>query len=346
MPTISSGKVLVTGANGFVATWVVYSLLEHGYSVRASVRSEGKGAHLCKIFASYGDKFELAIVPDITSPGAFDEAVKGVDAIEHTASPVHLNADDPDEFIVPAVKGTIGVLESALAHGTSVKRVVYTSSCVSILRIPEQPTVFSEKDWNEQAVEDVKANGRNATGLSKYSASKVLAERAAWEFVEKNKARIAWDLVVVNPPYVFGPTLNEVDKPESLHSSMDEWFKAVCGGIYNTAPWGSDGGPDYIDVRDLALAHVLAIQKEGAGGERLIISSGPWKWQDFTIAGRKIGAVIPAGNTSYDPAKATHLIMYDASKAPKVLGIKYRSIDETTRDILEDYKARGWVKFD
>lgn len=171
-------------------------------------------------------------------PGAFDEAVKGVDAIEHTASPVHLNADDPDEFIVPAVKGTIGVLESALAHGTSVKRVVYTSSCVSILRIPEQPTVFSEKDWNEQAVEDVKANGRNATGLSKYSASKVLAERAAWEFVEKNKARIAWDLVVVNPPYVFGPTLNEVDKPESLHSSMDEWFKAVCGGIYNTAPWG------------------------------------------------------------------------------------------------------------
>ncbi|KAF9813504.1 hypothetical protein IEO21_05541 [Rhodonia placenta] len=127
---------------------------------------------------------------------------------------------------------------------------------------------------------------------------------------------------------------------------MDEWFKAVCGGIYNTAPWGSDGGPDYIDVRDLALAHVLAIQKEGAGGERLIISSGPWKWQDFTIAGRKIGAVIPAGNTSYDPAKATHLIMYDASKAPKVLGIKYRSIDETTRDILEDYKARGWVKFD
>lgn len=67
MPTISSGKVLVTGANGFVATWVVYSLLEHGYSVRASVRSEGKGAHLCKIFASYGDKFELAIVPDITS---------------------------------------------------------------------------------------------------------------------------------------------------------------------------------------------------------------------------------------------------------------------------------------
>lgn len=50
-----------------MATWVVYSLLEHGYSVRASVRSEGKGAHLCKIFASYGDKFELAIVPDITS---------------------------------------------------------------------------------------------------------------------------------------------------------------------------------------------------------------------------------------------------------------------------------------
>jgi nucleoside-diphosphate-sugar epimerase len=84
-------KVLVTGANGFLAVWVVKKYLEAGYSVRGTVRSLSKSAFLKDKFAQYGDRFELIVVDDITKDGAFDEAVKGVDAIAHTASPVQFS---------------------------------------------------------------------------------------------------------------------------------------------------------------------------------------------------------------------------------------------------------------
>jgi hypothetical protein len=94
--TPSPAKVLVTGANGFLATWVVKKYLEAGYSVRGTVRSLSKSAFLNDKFAHYGERFELVVVEDITKDGAFDEAVKGVDAIAHTASPFHFKATDPD----------------------------------------------------------------------------------------------------------------------------------------------------------------------------------------------------------------------------------------------------------
>jgi nucleoside-diphosphate-sugar epimerase len=89
-------KILLTGANGYLATWIVKKYLEAGYSVRGTVRSLSKGAFLKDKFAHYGDRFELVVVEDITKDGAFDEAVKGVDAIAHTASPFHYKSTNPD----------------------------------------------------------------------------------------------------------------------------------------------------------------------------------------------------------------------------------------------------------
>ena len=134
-PVLPPAKVLVTGANGYIAIWIVRVLLERGYSGRGTVRSESKTKDLRRLFKNELDngKLEIVIVPDITVPGAFDESVKGVDAIEHTASPFHLKGDDPNgkrthdiyhvstketsvELIEPAVKGTSGIMESALKH--------------------------------------------------------------------------------------------------------------------------------------------------------------------------------------------------------------------------------------
>jgi nucleoside-diphosphate-sugar epimerase len=89
-------KVLVTGANGYLATWVVKKYLEAGFSVRGTVRSLSKSVFLKDKFAHYGDRFELVVVEDITKEGAFDEAVKDVDAIAHTASPFHYKSTNPD----------------------------------------------------------------------------------------------------------------------------------------------------------------------------------------------------------------------------------------------------------
>ncbi|OSD07837.1 NAD-P-binding protein [Trametes coccinea BRFM310] len=342
MPALTSGKVLVTGANGYIAVWVVKTLLEHGFSVRGTVRSESKAAHLRKLFNSYGDKFEVVIVEDITKDGAFDEAVKGVDAIEHTASPFHFKAIEPDELIVPAVHGTTSVLKSAQKYGTSVKRVVITSSTAAVILPVTEPRVLTEADWNEASIQEVKEKGRDASAPAKYRASKTLAERAAWEFYEKNKDTLSWDLVVLNPPFVFGPAIHDVDVPENLNESAREWYLNVVKGKLDNDALATVGA-SHVDVRDLALAHTLALQKPEVAGERIIISAGAWKWQDFVSAAHRLDSRLPAGNTSYDPTKAVHLVQYSSDKERRLLGIKFRSIEETTKDTLEDFKARGWL---
>lgn len=99
MPVVDPpAKVLVTGSNGFIAIWIVRTLLERGFSVRGTIRSESKGKHLLNLFKDEvrSSKFELVVVPDFTDPSAFDSAVRGVDAILHTASPAHHTADDPN----------------------------------------------------------------------------------------------------------------------------------------------------------------------------------------------------------------------------------------------------------
>ena len=161
----------------------------------------------------------------------------GVDAIVHTASPVNLHTDKPEEVIDPAVNGTLGVMRSATSPNQrlSVKRIVFLSSCATILtRNAPEPRVYDESCWNDADVQEVEEKGRDASPLTKYSASKVLAERRAWEFYEEKKAELPWDFVVVNPPWVFGPTLHEVGgEPESLNSSNKVLYNAITKGVYS-----------------------------------------------------------------------------------------------------------------
>ncbi|KAF7337332.1 D-lactaldehyde dehydrogenase [Mycena sanguinolenta] len=334
MPAITSGKVLVSGANGFVASWVVRLLLVHGYSVRGAVRSAEKGAHLVELFAPYGDKFEIVVVPDITVEGAFDEAVKGVDAIEHTASPFHFQADDPAELLEPAIKGTVGILESARKYGTSVKRVVVTSSCAAILNVSPTPQVLSELDWNDQAVKEVEEKGRAASNPAKYRTSKTLAERAAWDFAKKYKDEIGWDVTVLNPPLVLGPIIHDISSPEALNTSARSMYRAF------TEPEASSGGGCWIDVRDLALAHVRALEKEEAGGERIIIAAGAFAWQHW------LDAAPPSSKYQKGTRGAgkdhVHLLRYKNDKSKRILDMEYRSMEDTAAATIADYEKRGW----
>lgn len=123
------------------------------------------------------------------------------------------------------------MLQSALKFGEDVKRVVILSSCAAVLDTSKPgPVTFSEADWNDHSVNEVETKGKDAAPSDKYRASKTLAERAAWKFNEINKARLSWDLVVLNPPFVFGPFLHAVDSPESLNTSAKEWYNYVLKG--------------------------------------------------------------------------------------------------------------------
>ena len=230
-------KVLVTGANGFLAVYTVQKYLQAGYSVRGTVRSLSKSAFLTEKFSDYGGRFELVVVEDITKEGAFDEAVKGVDAIAHTASPFHYQSTNPDgmslfplrkhvlfnkmkpDLIIPAVQGTTSILNSALKHGSTVKRVVATSSAAAVREPTTVPRIFNEGTWNNASVEAVKTKGSAAGAVAIYMASKTMAEKAAWDFVAAHKSDISWDLVVINAPWIFGVSFSPFLQPFTpIHS--------------------------------------------------------------------------------------------------------------------------------
>lgn len=161
--------------------------------------------------------------------GSFDEAVKGVDAVLHIAAFISFTADDPDEVIRPALGGAKSILESTLHHGHSVKRLVVTSSYATVYSPPSEFRVFDENDWNEATLKEVETKGRNADQISKYRASKILAERAVWDFAEKQKDR-KFDIVVLNPPWILGPALRITARTiEEFKGSTRFWIDYIKG---------------------------------------------------------------------------------------------------------------------
>ncbi|KAF7794065.1 hypothetical protein EIP86_005195 [Pleurotus ostreatoroseus] len=338
MPAVKSGKVLVTGANGYIAAWTVNTLLEQGYSVRGTVRSEAKAVALRQTFSKYSDRLEVIVIDDIAKEGVFDEAVKGIDAIAHLASPCHLDGDDPQEYIGPAVAGTVGLLKSALEHGPSVKRIAITSSCGTVRETPEKEVrTYTSDDWAEGPVLEVKEKGRNASQLAKYRASKILAERAAWEFVESHKGQLGYEIVTLCGPHIFGPPIEAPNSIDGLSASMKLWLMRVMAANDTVE------GHEWLDARDFALAHVLAISQEAAGNNRIIVAAGPWKWQDWVNSAHGLDKRFPEGDTTYDHATTTHICRYDHSKAENLLGLKCRSIEETTKDIVTMLQSKNLV---
>ena len=173
-------RVLLTGANGFVGSHVLEQFLLAGHSVRGIVRSQSKAQQVLADFPNHGSKLDFGIVPDITSPGAFDEVVKSnppFDLVIHTASPfLYRVISSNREFLDPAIKGTLEVLKSVKKNAPSVKRVVITSSCAAVVDFSAPPTVprkvYTEEDWNPTTWEAA-LSGTPNTG---YQASKKFAE--------------------------------------------------------------------------------------------------------------------------------------------------------------------------
>ena len=175
-------RVLLTGANGYIAAHILSQLLEQGHSVRAVVRSQAKADQVRADNASAGDSLDFALVPDITSRGAFDKAVQSdppFDAVIHTASPLQFaNVKSTlNDMLIPAKRGTEEILRSIQGFAPSVLRVVFTSSFAAIVdhEIGNIGKVFSEEDWSPLTW-DGAANSDNV-GLA-YLASKKYAEIA------------------------------------------------------------------------------------------------------------------------------------------------------------------------
>ena len=257
MKLSTDAPVLVTGATGYVAGWLVKELLDAGVTVHAAVRDPAdtrKLGHLTALAENAPGAIRF-FAADLLQPGSYTEAMDGCAVVFHTASPFTTRVRDPRrELIEPAVTGTRNVLNSA-AETASVKRVVVTSSCAAIYtdaadcaRAPGGR--LSEAVWNTTA----------SLHYQPYSYSKTLAEREAWKIAGGQER---FRLVAVNPSLVIGPALNPRPTSES--------FRIVRRFADGTMKLGAPKlGLGVVDVRDLARAHVAAGFKDDAEGRHII----------------------------------------------------------------------------
>ncbi|GKE26129.1 tetraketide alpha-pyrone reductase 1, partial [Tanacetum coccineum] len=252
---MARGTVCVTGASGFLASWLIKRLLLSGYHVVGTVRDPGNDTKLAHLWNLEGAKERLRLVKaELTQEGSFDDAIKGCEGVFHMASPVLGQPTDPQDILKPAIDGTLNVLRSCKKN-PSLRRVVLTSSS-STIRVRENldpKTPLDESSWSSVEL------------CSKlkiwYVLSKTMAEKAAWEFCNENGI----SLVTVSPSFVVGPSL-----PPTLCSTASDILGLLQG---ETERFYWHGRMGYVHIDDVALCHILVYEREEAEGRYLCSST-------------------------------------------------------------------------
>mmetsp|Transcript_42751 Transcript_42751/g.50099 ORF Transcript_42751/g.50099 Transcript_42751/m.50099 type:complete len:283 (-) Transcript_42751:41-889(-) len=192
-------------------------------------------------------------------PESLKEAVEGCDYVLHVASPLPAESPkDEDEVIKPAVQGTVGILEACV--GSTVKKLVITSSCVAIFDYMKGERVVDENDWAEIT-----------KSTTPYFKSKILAEKEAWNFYDNlSDSDKTFELSTVNPGLVVGPLLTKAEG-----SSQSIVTKILTGGF----PRLPVAYFPCVDVRDVADAHIKALKAES--GMRYALTEDTYKMADL-----------------------------------------------------------------
>ena len=247
--------IFVTGGSGFIAKHIILQLLDEGFAVRASVRSDARADQVRLAMNAHVketvdlDKMLSFVQLDLNSDAGWDDALSRVGALLHTASPFPMTQPKNEEAIIrPAVDGTLRALRAAQAAG--VGRVVLTSSVVAIAhkRLAAGRSRYDENDWTDL----------NSPQVTAYAKSKTLAEKAAWSFVREHPEV---KLTTINPGLVLGPAL-DVHVGTSL-----QLIQRILRGKDPMIP---NFGFPVVDVRDVATMHVRALQRPESAGSRFI----------------------------------------------------------------------------
>lgn len=341
--TISAlDQILVTGATGFIGGHCVGELLNRNYRVKAAVRSLEKFNQLkagCPV-----DKQHLlthVIIADIASVAQLVAGVKGCTGILHLASPYTYTVNDFVEGLLnPALNGTLSILKAAKQE-PAIKRVVITSSFAAVFDASkgmQSGVILSESSFSPLTYDDGASTKDPAVA---YRASKIVAERAAWDFIKQENP--SFDISVLCPPMVFGP----VFAPQLVYSIEDLNFsnQAIWNIIQTKSsdPVPPTKGYIWVDVRDLAFAHAEALFHPQASNQRFIISAGDFDNQEIADILREslersiVESYIPIGNPG-ERLSGSHFTT-DATKSIKELGVTYRCLEECVtslaRQLLE-----------
>ncbi len=344
-----TSPVLVTGASGYVAGWLVKRLLQEGYTVHGTVRNPDKTRALLELSERSPGVLRL-FEADLLESGSFAESMEECELVFHTASPFNLDVSDAEnELIQPALEGTRNVLEQANAN-TSVRRIILTSSVAAMYGdnadLKSNPRgCYSEQDWNTTS----------SIKHQPYPYSKLLAEKEAWKLAESQDR---WKLLVINPTFVLGPAIN----PLSVSSQS---FKLITQLGDSTLKSGVPNiGMGLVDVRDVAEAHYQAAIRPDAQGRHVVHAhNGSFgeiarvlrehygdrypipKRNMPKLAALIFGPLVNKGITRKYISRNLNLpFCADNTKSREKLGMSYRPLEETLTDMFDQMIESGLFK--
>ena len=333
-------KVLVTGATGYIGLHCVQQLLNQGYAVNGSVRTPERKEEVFEALQKHNTPTENLnlFTFNLTEDDGWDEGMEGCDYLLHVASPIALENHNEDFFVKPAVAGVKRAFKYAKKH--NVKKVVLTSSVAAIFDTLEEKTDYDETDWSDP----------ENPSISHYAKSKTLAEKAAWDFVDNEDN--PFELAVINPALVIGP---------SLSGDLGESNKAIAMVTTGKMPVAVPLQFGYVDVRDVAAAHLLAMQNSNSNGERFALAEKDLWYKDVAKVLRDNGfdkaptfnvpvwlAKILANFSKELKVTLPYLgrvrSVNNTSKAKDILGWNPRPAEESIIDIAEQIKEMGLIK--
>ncbi len=344
------GAIVVTGAAGYLGSWVVAEALRMGHAVHGTVRdlaNHMKIGHLLELGQQYQGRLKL-FEADLLREGSFDAAMENAEYIIHTASPyVRAKLEDPQaEIVDPAVEGTRNVLVSA-TRCESIRRIVVTSSIAAMTGSLQD--TYSQPDGQ---LEESHWNPTSTLQNDPYSYAKTQAERTAWDL---SRSQDRWDLVTINPGAIFGPSLSKRSDAESVKIMM----QFIQGAFATGVPALHLG---VVDVRDVAAAHVQAVLNPDAVGRYLLVNETQSLLrladiirdvipkQQKNLPRRElpkwlIWLVAPAIGMSryYVKTNVGFPVSFNAMRSVADLGVDYRSISTTLRDHIEQLQRDGLV---
>lgn len=344
--------IAVTGASGYIASWIVKELLEQGRTVHATVRDPGKAssvAHLKRVAEKAPGTLKL-FKADLLAEGSFDEAVQGCEVVIHTASPFVITGftDAYEALVRPAVEGTRNVLNAVERTGT-VKRVVLTSSVASVYgdncdAASRPGNRLTEADWNTTSSVDHQP----------YQYSKVAAEKEAWK-MHKAQKQPRWQLTCINPSLVMGPSLTTQSQSTSISTMLDMGRGKMRTGV----PKLEFG---LVDVRDVAHAHVLAAEKAEVL-DRYITNEATYSLLDMAGILRQDFPQYPLPNSTVPKAvvwlvgpwlsgvtrdfiskNVGYRVELDNTRSRQQLGLKYRPMRETLSAMMSQLIDDGLIR--
>ncbi|XP_022885601.1 cinnamoyl-CoA reductase 1-like isoform X1 [Olea europaea var. sylvestris] len=319
MPSVSGKFVCVTGAGGFIASWLVKLLLEKGYTVRGTVRNpdDPKNFHLRELEGA--NERLILCKADLNDYQSLVEAINGCDGVFHTASPV---TDDPEQMVVPAVNGAKNVITAAA--NAKVRRVVLTSSIGAIYMDPNRDPekVVDETCWSD--LEFCK-NTKNW-----YCYGKVVSEQAACDLAKE----LGLDLVVINPVLVLGPLLQP-----SLNASVLHIMKYLTGSAKTYA----NSIQAYVHVKDVALAHILLFETPSASGRYLCAESVLHRGEVVEIL-TKFFPEYPIPTKCSDEINPRKKPYKFSNQRLKDLGLDFKPVKQALYDTVKSLQEKGHLQ--